>query len=291
MVLAAGIGLCPRQAQAQEEDSAAGTADSVQLEPGIVFGTGGEEELKLDLARPQRGGPFPAVICLHGGGWVGGSRAQMEQTIRVLAGRGYVAISPDYRLAPQARFPAQLEDCKTAVRWLRANAARYRIRSDRIGVMGLAAGAHLACLLGLTDPRDGLEGTGGHSKFSSRVQAVVSFVAPTDLAQPGWSQDVLSQNLLPLLGAHPEDDPMLYRAASPVNYAGRPNAPPFLLMHGTADRIVPFKQAQDLADLLEQAGSKVQLVPIVDAGHGWSPKQRLESIARMIVFFDDHLKQ
>src|SRR5829696_7667281 len=117
----------------------------------LVFARPGDEVLRLDMALPGRGeGPFPAVVCLHGGGWTGGTRKQMAQTIDVLARRGFVAVSPDYRLAPKHRFPACVEDCKAAVRWLRANAGQYRIDPKRIGVVGLAAGGHLACLLGTT---------------------------------------------------------------------------------------------------------------------------------------------
>src|SRR4051812_16305493 len=147
----------------------------------MVFARVGERDLLLDLARPERGGPYPAVLLLHDGGWIDGSRKQFEQTLRTLAARGYVAVAADYRLAPQDRFPAPLEDCKAAVRWLRANAADHAIDPARVGVVGFAAGGHLACLLGVTVPEDGLEGAGGNPDQSSRVQAVVSFFGPTDL--------------------------------------------------------------------------------------------------------------
>src|SRR4051812_24172981 len=161
-------------------------------EPDIVFIQAGGTSLRLAMARPAQGpGPFPAVVCLHGGGWVGGSRKQMAQTLEVLARRGYVAVAPDYRLAPAHPWPAGAEDCKAAVRWLRGNAGKYRIDPERVGVVGLSAGGHLACLLGVTEASDGLEGTGGHPDKSSRVQAVVSFAAPTDLtAEALQSEDV-----------------------------------------------------------------------------------------------------
>jgi acetyl esterase/lipase len=264
----------------------------VTLERGIVFGKGGTQELHLDLARPrQQEGPLPAVVCIHGGGWVAGGREQMEKTIQVLASRGYVAVAPDYRLAPAARFPAAIEDCKAAVRWLRANAERYQVRSDRIGAMGFAAGGHLACLLGLTERGDRLEGQGGHAEQLSRVQAVVSLFGPTDLTQPGWSEEALRQNLVPFLGGTPLQKSEAYRKASPLTYAGRKNPPPFLLVHGTEDRLVPFKQVQDLADRLQQVGGSVRILPLVGAGHASSDRQQQrESIARMLLFFDDNLK-
>src|SRR5205823_333626 len=172
----------------------------VRDEPDVEFARPGGVALKADLALPNEGkGPFPAVVCLHGGGWVSGDRKQMSKTIEVLARRGYVALAPDYRLAPAHRFPACVEDCKAAVRWLRANAGKYRIDPGRIGAVGLSAGGHLACLLGVTTPGDGLEGTGGNSDRSSAVQAVVSFAGPTDLtAEELWTKEVLRRNLEPL---------------------------------------------------------------------------------------------
>src|SRR5262249_12078083 len=110
-------------------------------EKDVTFAHVADTTLKLDLAMPSQGsGPFPAVVCIHGGGWVGGDRKQMAQTIDVLARRGYVAIAPDYRVAPKHRFPACVEDCKTAVRWLRANCGKYRVDTARIGAVGLSAG-------------------------------------------------------------------------------------------------------------------------------------------------------
>src|SRR5207302_1958823 len=114
----------------------------IQAQPDLVFGKGGDVDLKLDLAMPRDGdGPFPAVVCIHGSEWwQTGSRKDLARTIEGLAGHGYVAVSIDYRLAPAAKFPAAIEDCKAAVRWLRANAARYRIDADHVGAVGFSAG-------------------------------------------------------------------------------------------------------------------------------------------------------
>src|SRR5205807_1312751 len=132
-------------------------------------------------------GPFPAVVCIHGGGWRAGSREQLSRPdkslgersfIETVAGHGYVAISISYRLAPAAKFPAQIEDCKAAGRWLRASAKKYRVDPKHIGAVGASAGGHLACLLGTTRKKDGFEGKGGHADESSAVQAVVNFFGP-----------------------------------------------------------------------------------------------------------------
>ena len=260
-------------------------------EHDVVFGKGGDQELKLDLAMPKDGtGPFPVVICLHGGGWTRGDRADMKITLEALARRGYVAVSPDYRLAPKDRFPAQIEDCKAAVRWLRANAETYKINPDRIGVVGFSAGAHLACLLGVTRKEDGLEGTGGNPDQSSSVQAVVSFFGPTDLTGQGFGKDVEKQSFVPLLGGTLAEKKDAYLKASPITYAGK-HAPPFLFFHGTNDHLVPVKQSELLADKLKEAGVKTELVVLEGAGHGWEGETLQKSIAKMMIFLDDQLKK
>jgi acetyl esterase/lipase len=264
---------------------------NVLFDRNVVFAKVGDAELRLDLAMPAgKDGPFPAIVCIHGGGWVGGDRRQMSQTLGVLAARGYVAVSPDYRLAPGHPFPAAIEDCKCAVRWLRANAKHYKVDPERIGAMGFSAGAHLACLLGLTQRGDGLEGSGGNPQESSRVQAVVSFFGPTDLARPGFSKEVQTNNLTPLLGGTAAEKPEAYRRASPATYV-RKDAPPFLLLHGSEDRVVPPDQSDDLAERLRKAGASARVVIVHGEGHGWRGEKLLDSIGRMLAFFDDNLKK
>jgi acetyl esterase/lipase len=265
---------------------------AVRGEADVEFSRPDGVGLKLDLALPNEGsGPFPAVVCLHGGGWVGGDRKQMARTIEVLARRGYVAAAPDYRLAPGHRFPACIEDSKAAVRWLRANAGKYRIDPRRVGVVGLSAGGHLALLLAVTGPGDGLEGTGGNSDRSSAVQAVVSFAGPTDLtAEELWTKETLTRNLEPLLGGPPRDKMDLYRKASPRHYS--PAAPPpALLVHGGKDPVVPLRQTHDLAGHLRKLGGKADVAVLEGEGHTWQGVALLESIDRMLSFLDEHLKK
>lgn len=278
--------------KAQRPGNEPSSGAPIRFVSGLVFGHGGAKELRLDMASPEGEGQYPAILCLHGGGWVGGERQQMKGTIEAMARSGYVAVSPDYRLAPQDRFPAQIEDCKAAVRWLRANAVQYRINPQKIGAFGFSAGGHLACLLGVTGKHDGLEGNGGNADQSSAVQAVVSFFGPTDFTQPVWSDKVIERHLKPFLGGTAEEKKDVYRRASPLTYAGK-DAPPFLFVHGTADDIVPIQQSERMLLKLRQAGVSAKLIAVVGEGHGWgwSHEHRLTSLADMMTFFEENLKK
>lgn len=285
VMVVAGLGLYVWAKQSPE------AKPTVRLE-SEVFARPADEALHVDLALPTQGdGPFPAVVCLHGGGWVGGSRTQMARTIETLAKRGYVAVAPDYRLAPKHPFPACVEDCKAAVRWLRANAGRYRIDPNRIGAVGLSAGGHLACLLAVTEPGDGLDGTGGNGDRSSAVQAVVAFAAPTDLTDEGmWKEPTLTKNLLPLLGGPPREKMDLYRKASPMSYSPRTPAP-LLLVHGADDPVVPVRQARSMAERLNRNGGEASLVVLEGQGHTWQGEALLVSIDKMLNHLDETLKK
>ncbi len=164
----------------------------IVIEENITYGKAGDTELKLDLARPQGDGSFPAIVFIHGGGWYQGNRQGYRGQIQEAARRGYVAATIGYRLmqfdeskkettTATPIFPAQIHDAKAAIRWLRANATKYHINPNRIGVTGGSAGGHLSLLVGLTDPASGLEGDSGNPEQSSRVQAVVNVFGPTDM--------------------------------------------------------------------------------------------------------------
>jgi acetyl esterase/lipase len=235
----------------------------------VVYGTGGGEDLRLNLYAPRDlPGPLPAIVIIHGGGWCDGSKDEFQTFGQVFAAWGYVAVMIDYRLAPRHRFPAPLEDAKCAVRWLRANAARYRIDPDRIAALGISAGAQLALLLGFTEPADGFEGKGGNPEQSSRVQAVVNCMGPTDLTRTGWP-DVTETMFVALLGGSREQVPAAYRAASPITYV-RKGAPPVLTLHGTADEIVPDGQATLLDAALRAVGATSRLERLEGKDHGWT---------------------
>jgi len=246
--------------------------------------------LPADAAEPGHTGGRPAVVHFHGGGWRTGERSSLGPVVdglglvplEQLADAGFVVASTDYRLTGAATFPAQLLDAKAAVRWLRVHAGDYGVDPKRIYAWGDSAGGHLACLLGLTagspafaDQADSPDDGGIES--GDDVAAVVAWYPPTDLEKMGAQArpDAVARADEPgsreslLIGAQPADAPDKARAASPVSYV-HAGAPPFLLIHGTADRFVPVAQSAGLADALEGAGAAVELLLMADADHMWA---------------------
>lgn len=262
----------------------------IKTEYDVVYGKVGERELKLDLAMPSGDAKArPLVICLHGGGWRLGNKKELRNWLEGLAESGYVAASVGYRLAPDHVFPAQIEDCKTAVRFLRANSEKYGINKERVAAMGWSAGGHLACLLGLTTPDDGFEGT-LHAKESSKVQAVIDYFGPTDLS--GYAKDAAAQRgmLGPFIGAKFDEKPEAHVKASPIKYV-RAGAPPFLVLHGTKDWIVPIEQSRSLVTKLKEVKAPVELIEVDGEGHGWNGKPSADTTRATFRFLREHLQK
>jgi acetyl esterase/lipase len=268
-----------------------------RLIPGVPYaGIPGARPLELDLYLPaEQAGPVPVVVFLHGGGW--------RLSSRHLAGPAYLGAAPtpfervaqagiavasiDYRLSGEATWPAQLHDAKAAVRWLRVRAADLGIDPDRIAAWGESAGGHLAELLGLTGDDALLEGEVGFVGTSSRVAAVVSWYAPSDVA--AIASDTGADPADPrtreaqLLGAPPADVPELAAQASPISHVSTA-APPFLLLHGRADRMVPCPQSERLYAALLEAGVEVEFDVYEDADHMWlgTPEVAQQALDRTI---------
>lgn len=268
--------------------SAAETANPPQpagstWHPALVYGHAGEQDQLLDLALPAPGaGPAPLVVCIHGGGWVGGNRKQFDGLAKRLATRGFAAASIDYRLAPGAPLPAQIADAKSAVRWLRAHAAEYGIDAQRVATLGESAGGHLALMVGLD--RDSTD---------QPLQAVVSLAGPTDLAPTAWEASSIKAvyhcdlpTAMALLGG--PDAAGMATTCSPVACVDA-HDPPVLAFHGDADKVVPLAQAQHLAELLQAAGVEHRLVVLPGLGHGFSGPAHSRMEGEAIAFLADHL--
>jgi acetyl esterase/lipase len=268
--------------------AAAGAPEGILFEPDLVYGKGGDQDLRLDLSRPKDAkSPLPVVVVIHGGGWKGGHRKLHDDFTWTLAQHGYAAATVEYRLCPKDPWPAQVEDVKCAVRFLRANAAKYGLEAKRFGAVGFSAGAHLAMLLGTVDD-PALEGKGGSAGESSKVQAAVSFFGPTDLLAkdlPEASLGILKE----LLGGTQAERADAYRAASPVTHVSAGDAPIFLLQ-GTKDPIVPATQATVMAEALKKAGVKARCEIIDGAGHGWKDAELTRTLDETYEFLDAELK-
>lgn len=265
--------------------------DSVQWETGIEYANPDNTHLQLNLARPKQGdGPFPTVLCIHGGGFRAGKRESYDALCVKLAERGYVAATITYRLAPAHKFPAAVHDTKAAVRWLRANAKTYKINPDKIGVTGGSAGGHLAQFLAVTANVPQFEGTGGNADQSSRVACVVNVYGPSDFTQ-SYGKSVDAHEVLPLwFGGNLETARALHIQGSPL-YWVTPNAAPTLCIHGTEDKYVAHEQAVWLVDKLKAATVEAELLTLQGAGHGFKGADAEKAEAALLAFFDKHLKK
>lgn len=267
------------------------TPSDVEVVRDVEFGTGGGRPLKMHLVRPKSppAAPMPVVVFVHGGGWRRGSRDGGIRPLTRLAQRGYFGASVEYRLSGEAPFPAQIEDVKCAIRFLRAKAKDYNLHPDRIAAWGSSAGGHLVALLGTSGDVKDLEGKGGSAEFSSRVQAVVDWFGPTDFLKMGKNKidhDSATSPESLLVGGPIQESKEKVAAANPVTYVTKDD-PPFLIMHGDKDDLVPLSQSELLHQALEKAGVESTLHVVKGAGHGFGGR---EIDARVDAFLDRHLK-
>jgi acetyl esterase/lipase len=258
----------------------------------VAYVTNGHERQKLDLFIPPGAtNPLPLIIWVHGGAWLGGSKDQCPALPYLQ--KGYAVASLNYRLSQHAIFPAQLEDCKAAVRWLRAHAKENNLDPNRFAAWGASAGGHLVALLGTAGDVKKFD-VGANREVSSRVQAVVDFFGPTDLTR--MAQDALPGSRIDhdapdapeakLIGGPVQENKEKCAAANPITYVAKEN-PPFLIMHGNKDDLVPYQQSELLRDALQKAGVPVTFKIIEGAGHGFGGADIDRQVA---AFFDQQLK-
>ncbi len=278
----------PAEPEFQIPEDVAFTAD-------VVYGRAGQRSLTLDLFRPRNQGArmLPVVVYIHGGGWERGTQKEGYKVLSELAQSGeYAAVTVAYRLSSEAIWPAQLHDCKAAVRWIRANATKYGFDPARIGTCGGSAGGQLAAMLGMTGDVTELEGACGSPGYSSRVQCVAATAGVYDFPHlypqtEGKSNGNRARTVVrQLFGGTPDERPDAARSASAVTYVSGDD-PPFLLGHGTLDPTVPFDQSLTLLAALKTAGVPTTFIRFENAGHmGGGPRFS----ERRRVFFDKYLR-
>lgn len=272
----------------------------VRMERDLSYVPEGDEAQRLDLYLPETmpGMPMPLLIHIHGGGWMGGSKFPCP--IVGMVTRGYAVASVEYRFSQKVKFPAQIQDCQAAIRWLRANAAKYHLNPEKVGVIGGSAGGHLSALVGTAGGTGTFPPIGGNELQSDRVQAVCDIYGPADFTTvvQQAAADLNVKNIFEfnsskdpyssLIGA-PLETTEKSRAVSPVTYLSGDD-PPVLILHGTHDALVPYAQSVQFAEGLRAKGVPVWLQTLPGAGHGGPVFGKPRVTQLMQDFFDKHLK-
>ena len=317
---AAGLASSPLVARAAPAAKAPAAADAgMRVERDLKYVPDGDASQALDLYLPATGAdkaerdkaagdraaaakPLPLVVWIHGGGWRGGSKAGCP--LKYLVGHGYAVASVEYRFSQKAVFPAQIQDCQAALRWLRANAKTYGLDADHVGVGGDSAGGHLSALVGTSGGARAFPAVGGNDDQSDRAQAVCDFYGPADFgtvvaqaaadeAEHGiksiYKFNTPADPYSGLIGAALDKDPAKTAAVSPVTFVSKDD-PAFLILHGTADVHVPFAQSVELSDALKKVGVEVTLQKVPGGGHGGQVFGKPEVRGLIAAFFDKHLK-
>lgn len=292
LALLPGLLLAAPTAPAQERSNPPPRAATQRQRPALPpearllrdleYGRVGERALKLDLYLPAgTNSARPLIVWIHGGAWLGGSKDSPSPALRFLE-RGYAVAQVGYRLSPEARFPAQIHDCKGAVRWLRAHAKEHNLDPQRFVAWGSSAGGHLVALLGTSGGVEELEGSVNDLRESSRVRAVIDWFGPSDFLRIGEPESTIKHNApdspeSKLIGGALLENKDKAAKASPVTYVTGDD-PPFLIMHGDRDLTVPLQQSQLLHDALKKAGVDSTFVPMKGAGHGFGGPDALAPV-------------
>lgn len=263
-------------------------AEEVKHHRAIPFASPQGVELLLDLHIPDGVEKPPLVMFIHGGGWTGGGRDKCR--LEWVAGYGYAVASIEYRMSQEALFPAQIEDCKGALRWLRANAGKYGYDASRVIVAGTSAGGHLAALMGTSGGVKELEGTtGGNAGESSRVDGVIDYYGPSDFVKRSENQKAKTDHpkggVYRLIGGPVQENLEAARFASPATYISKDD-PPLLIFHGDKDKTVFLDQSEHFEKLSREAGLEVHLEIVPGAGHGWKTTDKEREL--VLAFLKKH---
>jgi acetyl esterase/lipase len=270
---------------------------SVKVEKDVPYAGTKNPRQTLDLLlpkTPKADKPLPVVVNIHGGAWMSGDKSNGTPMLASMVASGdYAAVSIGYRLSGEATWPAQIHDCKAAIRWIRANAAKYHLDPERIGVMGGSAGGHLVAMLGTSGGDEALEGDlGPYKGVSSKVRCVVDQFGPAELSTMGDAPSSLDHNSpnspeSKLLGSPILQSKDAAKAASPITYVSKDD-PPFLIIHGDKDMTVPFNQSEKLTKSLKGSGVDVLFIKVEGGGHGGF--RNPEVFKRVRQFLDKNLR-
>lgn len=258
----------------------------------IVIAKHSNRTIKLDFARPRKGsGPFPLVVCIHGGGWTSGNRKQMHEHMIKLANMGYAAASIEYRLTKEAKFPAQINDSTQCINYLLDNAEKFKINTDKIALFGGSAGGHVALMLSEVQ-NDIASKSLPLTPIHGHICATVSLAGPTNLTKKfsPFIQGIVDSLFNDADRTNPATIAQDRMMASPITFADAQD-PPMLLMHGTKDEIVPFDQATDLMDICRAKNINADLIAIEGGGHGGGGKTKdwENGFAKMLKFLQEKL--
>ena len=265
--------------------------EGVTVHRDIAYVTDGHERQKLDIYVPDTDENLPLIIWVHGGAWLGGSKERYAPMEYLKS--GYAGASIGYRLSQHAIFPAQIEDVKAAVRWIRANTETYRLDPNRFAAWGSSAGGHLVAMLGTAGDVTEFE-VGENLGVSSRVQAVVNYFGPTDFLQmdthrlpDGLVHDAPDSPESKLVGGPIQEHDDRVARANPITYVSKDD-PPILIIHGDQDKLVPYHQSVLLKDALEAIGAPVEFYRVEGGGHGWFKDPKVPELTK--TFLEKHLK-
>lgn len=256
---------------------------------------------KMDIYLPAGEGPFPVVVFIHGGAFLMGDKSMEASNAAVLVGKGYAAVSINYRLSGEAKFPAQIQDCKAAIRFLRANATKYKLNPDKIASWGASAGGNLSALLGTSGGEAELEGAElGNSTFSSKVLASVDWFGPINFLTMDAEASALGFSITTnsasspessLMGAAIQTIPAQVAKANPTTYISADDAA-FFIQVGDADRNIPYSQSENFYDALVPVlgATNASFELLAGAGHGGTQFTSSANMDKVVAFLDKYMK-
>ena len=290
------LAVASRRPKAEGAPTQRSVPENIEAKVDLPYAATVNPRQRLDLYLPKArksDKPLPVIVFIHGGGWKAGDKASgIGNLSRFVSSGDYAGVSVGYRLSHEAQWPAQIHDCKAALRWIKANAKEYGLDATKVGVWGTSAGGHLVSFLGTSGDVPSLEGTlGKHLDQDSKVACVVNFFGPENFITMVEQESTMDRKTADypealLLGGRVQDKPDLAKEASPVTHVTAGDAP-FLTAHGTKDPLVPYAQGQEIDAALKKAGVESLLITMTNGGHGF---RSAELDQRVQQFFDKHLR-